>query len=1154
MQEKAPAKAAESAKPARTARAQPAQAPPHALLQLQRKIGNRAVSRLVQTKLKVGQPGDVFEQEADRVADRVMRMPASADDGIPTKRDSSGQLRPWCQSCAESLGRRRPDDEQVRRKDAGPSTPATPDAQVLTSGGAPLPASVRDFYETRFDRDLSEVRVHTGDESAGFNDDLNSHAFAYERHIWMGAGQSVRPSFLLAHELAHVVQQSQPKALRLKRDAQSDPVALEDTGPIIRRFLPFFEPRHIRSGSQNHAIVLPPMGRENKVFTEAPVPNGNKVGVGYGHVGRADFYQGSTTVGIFFNAHRAPKNLETTGSEPLLKDGQSFDHETNRAPKLDPVARWLTGSAKAPKSAQVGDLKPSQGTLEDADAPGQLLNYIGGFLFAHKEANDPDTRGDGSSWQPFSASILTGLTVPDQFKHPAYKGQSAQSLVVKQFSSKNVVADNFNPPIMGHISVTQGAPGVWNYAWVPQNPPAASALPVKVRQLGPEVVKKVLDPLLQSPLGSPVQVAKKAKSNRAPVPKGPLSPDAVTLRRKEATAPAKDNFDYDKWRSDFDDLQKQFATEKKTPEFKKVERDLKAEQAYEAVREQMGLPLPELAGSKERSKTLDKIEFWTSPLAKPFGFFRKVFGGAFVKVAQFLIRMRDKIRDFLKKMKSASTIGGGFLAAAIKAAFRGLKIIARFVVGRVVDRIVQSLVQGVTNKIKALIGVDALDELQKKADEVARIREEIERKALDTLDSLLERAFGGHIKDIEQLKTIVDGLQEIAQIVNLVRWGARVVACLSPPAFGCLWVLAEGLLDYAAQKVAETCWFQEKIKPLLLKIGYVTTELPNKLADGLIARIKDFLPASVQDVFADLGAAPPAPTAGEVECDEEDKTDYQVSPLHQEIDEFARKVGPERAHAMSLLAHKMNVPADRALTSDMLTKLGDELVKVDPAALQAYAERYPAGGQGVPASLSQFVAQIENPAEANAPPTPDAPAQTAEPPASEDSGKLDGGGGKKETPAGEKDGGSSSPQAEKEGGGGGPPAFEARDRRTDKAGAGKIPDARLQIVNARWGQTVGDKARINVLVWWQGEARALALNVEVVVAKRRWYPETATSAANALGMIVSYKVLEGVVVKEVPDSLIGKGSIIETLLLTSSGEAAVNDLRRQEAARAPARP
>jgi len=319
MQEKAPAKAAESPKPKRAApeRTRPGQTPPHALLQLQRKIGNRAVSALVQTKLKVGEAGDVFEQEADRVADLVMRMPAGGGDGIATRRDSSGRLRPLCRSCAESLGKRE-DEEQVRRKDAGSPSAAPPEAHVLTSGGAPLPRSVRDFYETRFDRDLGEVRVHTGDEAARLNDDLNSHAFAYERHIWMGAGQSVRPSFLLAHELAHVVQQSQPKALRAKCAAQSDPVALEDSAPVIRRFLPFFEPKHIRNGGQNHAIVLPPMGRENKVFTEAPVPNGNKVGVGYGHVGRADFYQGSTTVGIFFNAHRAPKDLETTGSEPLL--------------------------------------------------------------------------------------------------------------------------------------------------------------------------------------------------------------------------------------------------------------------------------------------------------------------------------------------------------------------------------------------------------------------------------------------------------------------------------------------------------------------------------------------------------------------------------------------------------------------------------------------------------------------------------------------------------------------------------------------------------------------------------------------------------------------------------------------------------------------
>jgi hypothetical protein len=48
------------------------------LLALQHTHGNRYVQRVVagiQAKLKVGQPGNIYEQEADRVADAVMRMP-----------------------------------------------------------------------------------------------------------------------------------------------------------------------------------------------------------------------------------------------------------------------------------------------------------------------------------------------------------------------------------------------------------------------------------------------------------------------------------------------------------------------------------------------------------------------------------------------------------------------------------------------------------------------------------------------------------------------------------------------------------------------------------------------------------------------------------------------------------------------------------------------------------------------------------------------------------------------------------------------------------------------------------------------------------------------------------------------------------------------
>ncbi len=53
------------------------------ILHLQRRIGNQAVQRLfksgvVQAKLRIGQPGDIYEQEADRVADQVMGMPEPA--------------------------------------------------------------------------------------------------------------------------------------------------------------------------------------------------------------------------------------------------------------------------------------------------------------------------------------------------------------------------------------------------------------------------------------------------------------------------------------------------------------------------------------------------------------------------------------------------------------------------------------------------------------------------------------------------------------------------------------------------------------------------------------------------------------------------------------------------------------------------------------------------------------------------------------------------------------------------------------------------------------------------------------------------------------------------------------------------------------------
>jgi membrane protein involved in colicin uptake len=61
----------------------PARARPADILALQRAAGNRAVSHHIQAKLTVGPAHDSYEEEADRVADQVLSMPA------PTARPAS---------------------------------------------------------------------------------------------------------------------------------------------------------------------------------------------------------------------------------------------------------------------------------------------------------------------------------------------------------------------------------------------------------------------------------------------------------------------------------------------------------------------------------------------------------------------------------------------------------------------------------------------------------------------------------------------------------------------------------------------------------------------------------------------------------------------------------------------------------------------------------------------------------------------------------------------------------------------------------------------------------------------------------------------------------------------------------------------------------
>ncbi len=205
----------------------------------------------LQPKLKIGAVNDPAEAEADRVADVVMRMPEPAS-GLSTIAQNSGEIRRKCVKCEEEAQtkpaetvRRMEEDEEIMTKaqPGGPDrTGATAAAAAVSSGGAPLPSSLRSFFEPRFGRDFSTVRLHTSSDAESAAKSINARAYSLGHDIAFGPGQyapaSAQGKKLIAHELTHTVQQSKARATQPRKPAQPARRKLgsEGTcGPSIQR-------------------------------------------------------------------------------------------------------------------------------------------------------------------------------------------------------------------------------------------------------------------------------------------------------------------------------------------------------------------------------------------------------------------------------------------------------------------------------------------------------------------------------------------------------------------------------------------------------------------------------------------------------------------------------------------------------------------------------------------------------------------------------------------------------------------------------------------------------------------------------------------------------------------------------------------------------
>src|ERR1051325_125152 len=114
-----------------------------------------------------------------------------------------------CPECKKKLQRRAANSELGPRSDS--SVPPIVN-EVLRSSGHPLDPATRAFMESRFARDFSHVRVHADDRASESARAVNALAYTVGSDVVFGAGlfspETHAGRRLLAHELAHVVQQS----------------------------------------------------------------------------------------------------------------------------------------------------------------------------------------------------------------------------------------------------------------------------------------------------------------------------------------------------------------------------------------------------------------------------------------------------------------------------------------------------------------------------------------------------------------------------------------------------------------------------------------------------------------------------------------------------------------------------------------------------------------------------------------------------------------------------------------------------------------------------------------------------------------------------------------------------------------------------------
>lgn len=125
----------------------------------------------IHPKLEVGTPGDPLEQQADSVAELVMRMPAPVPRQVTTNTERPLPIH--------------------RSHDSSEGTVESVADDFLSGlgSGVPLDAATRNFFEPRFGADFRHVRVYVDGKAAASASAISARAYTFGENIVFGSGE-----------------------------------------------------------------------------------------------------------------------------------------------------------------------------------------------------------------------------------------------------------------------------------------------------------------------------------------------------------------------------------------------------------------------------------------------------------------------------------------------------------------------------------------------------------------------------------------------------------------------------------------------------------------------------------------------------------------------------------------------------------------------------------------------------------------------------------------------------------------------------------------------------------------------------------------------------------------------------------------------------